>query len=168
MLFETHDISTNEKDILKDFFNNTSVQELLEDNNFDDLYNKYTTYINYPYELRYLTLLLDEANINPLSYLTWIPRSCFNSVKFINKDLVLPTNINTISEFAFSGSNLNSINIPNSVNYIAQFAFMDSGIKKIIFNDEENNIFRKFRCYSEEDFRTVYHLDDDVVIVFNK
>ena len=94
-------------------------QDLLDNNDFETLYNKFSYYLRAP-----LTSILMKANINPLEYVEEIPNYyAFEMFYPENTKIIIPKNVLHIGIEAFYGcTNLKSVMI-DGVKYINDSAF---------------------------------------------
>lgn len=114
-------------------------EEEINLNKFEDLY----MYLNKDYaSLRTITTftqVLLDAEINPIPYLTDIPRSF---AAYLNLDKVdLPEGIYTIGVDSFYGSQINELYLPHSLTEILDRAFFFSKINKIIYNGTKDEFY---------------------------
>lgn len=94
--------------------------ELLNSNNFEELYRKfhYVAAINTP-----LTEILYQAGINPLEYMTEVPED-YASGSGIIEEVSIPETITVIRRYAFDDCiNLKNVYISKSVNTIKYNSF---------------------------------------------
>lgn len=102
---------------LKDFIKDNI--ELIDDNNFAELYHQ----SNYPaLSLGHLSDTLLLAGINPLEYMTTVPRRFLNN-STDTFELTLPQCIKGINSAAFSWSCVREVTINDNCEYIERGAF---------------------------------------------
>lgn len=113
--------------------------KLLEEGNFDELYSRYQREVDLLSTP--LTELLINAGIEPLDYLTHIPKHYLQYNESI-AEVVVPENIKGIGDSAFEGCNgLTSITIPDSVTTIGSFAFSGcKGLTSVTISDSVTSI----------------------------
>lgn len=108
----------DQKEILDFLRKNT---QLLEDGNFDELYER--AHFTPGLKISALTTFLLEADIEPLDYLTSVPNYYMKRVKSITMTII-PGNVTSIGNDAFYGCiGLTSVIIGNSVTSIGGSAF---------------------------------------------
>lgn len=106
--------------------NKDFIKSYIDELDIDTLYINAETY-NKTYDVDvtpWLTKLLYNINIDPLDYLTKVPKSFMDSI-LVEMDLILPENITAIDEFAFAGSWVKSVSIPASCAYFSDYIFYD-------------------------------------------
>lgn len=124
---------------LKKFLSEPSIQQLLQKSDFGTLYKKLQETENYD-TIGNFTQLLISLNLDPLSYLDYMPIAflAHTSVKSID----IPNHITNISDWAFCGcESLTSITIPDSVTSIGEYAFnYCTSLESIIIPDSVTSI----------------------------
>lgn len=90
---------------------------LIEQDNFEDLY-KYATEYDFSSQL---TMILQQAGINPLLYMNQIPAKFAEFLQDVH--FVIPDHITMIDHDAFSGSDIQSVTIPETCKLIKYCAF---------------------------------------------
>ena len=127
---------------LKKFLSKPEVQEALKDFNIESLYNLYVVYIrdNWVGDPSILTQLLNTLNIDPLTYLDYIPDYFLRQSEI--KSIIIPNHIKSIGRDAFGGcTSLTSVTIPDSVTSIGLGAFCEcSSLTSIIIPDNVMSI----------------------------
>ena len=121
-------------DKLKDFLNDPKIQDLINDNKWEEVYKYYWEEFK-PIIKNELTLLLFAIDINPLDYMDYIPKLYLAGIEITK--FTIPQHIRSIGGGAFSNChNLAHINIPNNVTYIENGAFSTcTSLKNIIIPD---------------------------------
>lgn len=94
---------------IKEFL--TENKDLIETNNYDQLYEK--TRYHESIRRRDLTYLFLISNINPLDYVTEIPPSFYDGISGIDS-IVVPKNIKAIKTNAFSSASIKEIKIEST------------------------------------------------------
>lgn len=116
--------------------NKDFIKSYIDELDIDTLYINAETY-NKTYDVNitpWLTKLLYNINIDPLDYLTKVPKSFMDSI-LVDMDLILPENITAIGEFAFAGSWLHTLTIPTTCNYFGGRIFENcKNLSYIIYN----------------------------------
>lgn len=117
--------------ILKEFINKH--KELINDNEFDELYNKSNKLLMGDYFV--LTFLLNKVGIDPLKYMTYVPAYYMENFKELTI-LRIPEGIKTIETEAFYGcSNLETLYLPLTLQSIESFAFKKcESLKDVYYN----------------------------------
>ena len=93
-----------------------------------------------------LTGLLYNINIDPLDYLTKVPKSFMDSF-LVHMDIILPNNITAINNFAFADSWLHTLTIPTTCNYFGGRIFENcKNLSYIIYN----GTISEFRSISKD------------------
>lgn len=88
-------------------------KQLLKDSDFKTLYEVFSQEV--PSYESFLTVILLNAGINPLEYMTTVPTSYLSFNKDI-KEIYIPDGVVAIEKFAFAMMrNLKHLSIPNSV-----------------------------------------------------
>ena len=106
---------------LRKFLSEPKIQKALQESDFSTLYKKLQKTENYD-TIGNFTQLLISSNIDPLSYLDYMPIAflAHTSVKSID----IPNHVTNISDWAFCDcESLTSITIPDSVTSIGGYAF---------------------------------------------
>ena len=128
--------------------NKDYIKSHMDELDIDGLYNNAEMY-NKTYDVDVtpqLTRLLYNINIDPLDYLTKVPKSFMDSI-LVEMDLILPENITAIGEFAFAGSWVKSISIPTSCEYFDEYIFYDCKKLNYIYY---NGTYDEFKKISKE------------------
>lgn len=118
---------------LKDFVENHIDQ--IDNNDFATFYRQLeVAFKDDGVVIGYATLMFEDAGINPLKYLKWIP-SYYMAGRQDLVDVVIPDHIETIGAHAFSHCrNLKKITFPKSI-LIKEAAFMSCDkLETIVFN----------------------------------
>ena len=108
-----------------DFFKNSHVQELIENNNFSELFD--ITPGNIQQDV--VTMLI-QSGIDFTLYLKKIPPYTFTYIKLPELDLS-KTNIEKLSYKSFYASGIRKIILPKTLNYIGSAAFTSSSLLSI-------------------------------------
>ena len=110
---------------IKKFLKEDQVKEVLNNQEFDNLYKLFAQWTIYKggVFLSDLTQLLLNANINILSGLTFIPANCFRGLDITN--LNIPSNIRSIGRWAFAQSGLQRITLPQHISELPENTFYD-------------------------------------------
>ena len=110
---------------IKDFLLQESTEELLEDNDFEGLYDELSNVVvseNYPELVSQMTQILYAAGMDPLQYLNDIPAFFLTQSDIESFDV--PNHIQTIDEYAFSDClKLTNVEIGKGVTDIHEYAF---------------------------------------------
>ena len=128
--------------------NKDFIKSYIDELDIDTLYINAETY-NKTYDVDVtpqLTRLLYNINIDPLDYLTKVPKSFMDSI-LVEMDLILPENITAIDEFAFAGSWIKSITIPNTCTYFGDRIFYDCKKLDYVYY---NGTYDEFKKISKE------------------
>lgn len=110
-------------DNLKAFLEKSENQQLIDNNEWEKIYNIAENNLSVG-DIGKLTSILLNVSINPLNYLDYIPVAylAFTDIKIFN----IPSHIEAIRASAFLDCvNLYSIYIPNKVSIIEEYAFMN-------------------------------------------
>lgn len=124
--------------------NKDYIKSHIDELDIDGLYNNAEMY-NKIYDVNVtpqLTRLLYNINIDPLDYLTKVPKSFMDSI-LVEMDLILPENITAIGEFAFAGSWIKSISIPASCEYFGEHIFYNCSKLNYIYYKGTYDEFKK-------------------------
>ena len=108
-------------DNLKAFLEKSENQQLIDNNEWEKIYNIAENNLSVG-DIGKLTSILLNVSINPLNYLDYIPIAylAFTDIK----DFIIPSHIEAIRDSAFLDCiNLYSIHIPNRVSIIEETAF---------------------------------------------
>lgn len=117
-------ISTYVKAKLKEFFEDTDIKRLLDEKDFEALYDRWTFTNNY------LTAVLLLANIDFLDYLEMVPDHCFLELSI--EEISLPDNVHVLGFHAFADcKNLRKIDFPKNLKVIGEGALSETAIKNI-------------------------------------
>ncbi len=109
--------------------------DLIESNKWEEIYSKLK---NSMFTGKFTKAILD-ANIDPLDYLDYIPKSYLSRVDI--KEFTIPNHIIKIGRYSFAGSGIENITIPNSVIEIGPYAFNATyNLKNIIIPKSVKNI----------------------------
>lgn len=128
-------------DSMKKFFDDPINKTLLEQNDFDQLFENFYYFKGKNNFFNQLAQFLIDANIEFISYLTELTPEMFASVTFKSKSVVLPNGINSIPRYCFTWSNIESIDLPDSVELIDKFAFeLCNKLREIKLPDNLKNI----------------------------
>lgn len=122
---------------VKRFLNDN--KQLLESNNFDELYRKfqYVAAINTP-----LTEILYQAGINPLEYMTKVP-DFYASGSGIITEITIPGNITAIGSHAFEECiSLKNVYISKSVTNIKYDAFVRTNDCVFTYNGTKEDFLK--------------------------
>ena len=152
------------KHIIKPAFSKEKVMRLIEENKFQELFNKKICGASI------ITSVLLLSGVDFLSHITKLPRACFLALPITK--IHLPNNIEEISFEAFVGCRLlNELSFSNSVKFIAAYSFDGSKIKTITFNGTEedfNNILKDTYWNSNSKIETIYCTKDSSTIILDK
>lgn len=108
------------KDELREFIE--TYIDLIEDNNFAELYNRVD--VNTNVRTQDLTVALLQAGINPLDHLTFVPPEyMFKCPISVAPTVVIPKEIKTILPKAFEETDIQFITVPEGVTTISSRAF---------------------------------------------
>lgn len=114
-------------------------EEEINLNKFEDLYMELNKeYVSLKTVSTFTQILLD-SEINPIPYLTDIPRS-FAAYLTLDK-VVLPEGVITIGTHSFYNSQINELYLPHSLIEILDFGFKDAKINKIIYNGTKDEFY---------------------------
>lgn len=106
------------KKYLANFFDNSQIDELLDNNNFLEIYHRWTKY----YVPQVLSAFLLLAIPEHIAYLDTIPKSYFNQLPIT--EITIPKNILVIRENAFMYcTDLKKVFIEDGCRQIHEFAF---------------------------------------------
>ena len=123
------------KQALLDFLKDDTNVALINENRFDDIYERFKK-VGFKRDLTY-TLL--EANIPFLEYMTKIPGYSFKQVPVKDKTIEVPSNVEVIDGDAFTNcySLIEKIILHPSLKVIGVNFFDSSALKEIIFMGTE-------------------------------
>lgn len=153
------------KDFIKEYVG------LIEDDNFADLYTEfdklmYTRFESPQHTPGYatftncLTEILLEANIDPLMYLNYVPKSYLAWTNMT--DFKIPAGIEMIDQNAFSNSDLESITIPNTIKAIHKYAFAKCSDLSDIYYD---GTMKQWKAIKKESKWLTHQLTDKMLTV---
>lgn len=109
-------------DDLKNVLKEPRLQDMINENNYSQLYSQLTKLVQLNYTIGELTELLLAIDINPLDYMDHIPRYYLAWTKISHFNI--PKHITSIDNYAFLYCrSLKSIIIPNNVTQIGYQAF---------------------------------------------
>lgn len=152
------------KHIIKSVFSKEEVIQLIEENKFQELFDKKICGASI------ITSVLLLSDIDFLPHIIKLPPACFLALPVTK--IHLPNNIKEISFEAFTGCRrLNELSFSNSVKFIAAYSFSSSKIKTITFNGTEedfNNILKDAHWNSNSKLEAVYCIGDSSTIILNK
>lgn len=135
-------------DFIKEFIEDNI--ELIDSNNFEELYLIACDELGTLEAITDMTHVLLDAGIKPLNYLDFVPEGYL--CKDVNiKELVLPEGIKRVEHGAFlKCSSIEKLTIPSSVEEIDRYAFasLDS-LKTIYFNSKFCEIDGSAFAYSD-------------------
>ena len=115
-------ISERLKKILKD------CEEDLRNNNLDPIFNQLKTSYDLIIELQ---TLLTKQGIDPLRYVTIIPRRYYEDDNFNILNLSSYINIKSIDKYAFGDSEIDTLVLPQSIKELEKGAFSSASIKNL-------------------------------------
>ena len=101
-------------------------KDLIEESNFEKLYEQFDDITEYTYETHYLTDIFIEAGIDPLKYMDAVPVAYLYKTDLDLKEINVPDNIKYIYKYAFEEAKLRKVTIPKTVIKIAKSAFSDN------------------------------------------
>lgn len=101
-------------------------KELVEESNFEELYEQFDNITEYTYETHYITDIFIEAGIDPLKYMDTVPIGYLYRTDLDLKEINIPDNIKYIYKQAFEEAGLRKVTIPKTVVKIATTAFFDN------------------------------------------
>ena len=101
-------------------------KELIQNNNFKELYRKFDDITDYYSDTHYLTDIFIEAGINPLEYMDAVPVAYLYKTDLDLKEIKVPDNIKYIYKQAFEEAKLIKVTIPKTILTIAASAFSDN------------------------------------------
>ncbi len=98
-------------------------KDLIEESNFEELYEQFDNITDYTYETHYLTDIFIEAGIDPLKYMDAVPIAYLYKTDLDLKEINVPDNIKYIYVHAFEEAKLRKVTIPKTIVKIARTAF---------------------------------------------
>lgn len=101
-------------------------KELVEESNFEELYEQFDDITDYISDTHYLTDIFIEAGIDPLKYMDTVPIAYLYKTDLDLKEINVPDNIKYIYKYAFEEAKLRKVTIPKTVIKIAKSAFSDN------------------------------------------
>ena len=103
--------------------NDPTFRELLDSNNYKELYSYIS---NSSTVTGQLTHLLYSLGFDPLKELTFVPRNFLSSQHYPPIYVTIPDNIEYLDVNSFAISDLTTISLPANLRYIDRFAFYDA------------------------------------------
>ena len=103
--------------------NDPTFRELLDSNNYKELYSYIS---NSSTVTGQLTHLLYSLGFDPLKELTFVPRNFLSSQHYPPIYVTIPDNIEYLDVNSFAISDLTTISLPANLRYIDRFAFYDT------------------------------------------
>ena len=101
-------------------------KDLIEESNFEELYEQFDNITDYLTDTHYLTDIFIEAGIDPLKYMDTVPIAYLYKTDLDLKEINVPDNIKYIYKYAFEEAKLRKVTIPKTVIKIAKSAFSDN------------------------------------------
>ena len=101
-------------------------KDLIEESNFEKLYEQFDDITDYISDTHYLTDIFIEAGIDPLKYMDTVPIAYLYKTDLDLKEINVPDNIKYIYKYAFEEAKLRKVTIPKTVIKIAKSAFSDN------------------------------------------
>lgn len=101
-------------------------KDLIEESNFEELYEQFDNITDYISDTHYLTDIFIEAGIDPLKYMDAVPVGYLYKTDLNLKEITVPDNIKYIYRYAFEDAKLRKVTIPKTVIKIANRAFSDN------------------------------------------
>ena len=101
-------------------------KDLIEEFNFEELYEQFDNITDYLTDTHYLTDIFIEAGIDPLKYMDAVPVAYLYKTDLDLKEINVPDNIKYIYKYAFEDAKLRKVTIPKTVIKIAKSAFSDN------------------------------------------
>lgn len=101
-------------------------KDLIEESNFEELYEQFDNITDYLSDTHYLTDIFIEAGIDPLKYMDAVPVGYLYKTDLDLKEINVPDNIKYIYKYAFEEAKLRKVTIPKTVIKIAESAFSDN------------------------------------------
>ena len=101
-------------------------KDLIEESNFEELYEQFDNITDYISDTHYLTDIFIEAGIDPLKYMDTVPIAYLYKTDLDLKEINVPDNIKYIYKYAFEEAKLRKVTIPKTVIKIAKSAFSDN------------------------------------------
>lgn len=98
-------------------------KELIQDNNFEELYKKFDNITDYTSDTHYLTDILIEAGINPLEYMDAVPPGYLYKTDLNLRAIDIPDNIKYIYVYAFEDARLRKVTLPKTIIKMSKSAF---------------------------------------------
>ena len=126
-------------DRLETFLAMPKVQNLINNNKWDEVYELADSLLSSNSEF---TQLLSSVNISPLDYMTYIPKGYLTGTEITS--LKIPNHIKTIKYVAFNHChNLTNIVIPNSVVDVEKYAFnYCTSLKNVTLGSSIEHIYK--------------------------
>lgn len=93
--------------------------DLISEGQFSEIYDKIASFRF----RRMFTEAMLEADINPLNYMTIVPRRYLYQSEL--KHIIIPDGVTKVGNYAFAGSKLEEVTLPEGVTYIGEGAFMN-------------------------------------------
>ena len=110
---------------------------LINENKWEELYGRTISNQFSAYDVGEFTKTILECDINPLLYMSYVPKYYLCGVENI-ANINIPDNIYSIFKGAFWDSNIESIYIPSTINSIYECAFKNcKNLKHIYLEDLE-------------------------------
>lgn len=101
-------------------------KDLIEESNFEELYEQFDNITDYLSDTHYLTDIFIEAGIDPLKYMDAVPVGYLYKTDLNLKEINVPDNIKYIYKYAFEEAKLRKVTIPKTVIKIDESAFSDN------------------------------------------
>lgn len=117
---------------IKDFINQN--QDRIDENKWEDIYTITEIGLVNTYDIGEFTSVINEAGINPLDYLDYIPHAYLAST--FTSEINIPSHIKFISSFAFSNTDIKELHIPGNIKKIYAKAFHEcDDLTKVIIDE---------------------------------
>lgn len=133
---------------------------LIDNNEFEKLYDAVTN-SSYTYDMKDLSLVFLQAEINPLDYMTYVPENFLAGSDI--ESFEIPEGVKIIRDFAFADCTLQNITIPSSVTNIGSEVLGNSlELTDINYNGTEAqwNSIKKDPYWSDGTSSFIVHCSD--------